>query len=727
LRKAATQTWDKALGVIEIEDAHTDRIRTFYTALYHCMIHPSLASDADGRYRGRDQRIHQAEGFDYYSVFSLWDTYRALHPLLMLIDTVRTRHFIQTFLEQYRQAGRLPVWEFASNETNCMIGYHSVSVMADAAVKGLKGIDWSYALQAMLHSANQDYEGIAWLRDHGHLSVESCSESVSKNLEYAYDDWCIAQMAALLGDSHLSRQYLNRSGSWRNLLDSASGMMRPRKNGQWLSPFDPREVNNHFTEANAWQTSFYVPHDIQGWVEAVGGPHRAEAVLDTLFETNSATSGREQADITGLIGQYAHGNEPSHHIAYLYHYLGRPDKTLRYVRRIQHEFYSDKPDGLIGNEDCGQMSAWYVLSSLGLYSLTPGSTEWMWSVPAFGQIRLKLPNGRLLELHTDTSLLYSTSWPRRYLQKRLQKPALSIEHKQLMEGGRWDMRPPYDFEGLGLQAPDSKSAVSKSRISEPADLDSGSSDYLKPRILPRGDVLPALPLIEAASAMFGDSLEVQIHVQGPHSGIRYARGSKNVLSEGISYQAPLILYSSDTLTACALDASGKPGFVVTAHFNRVDPRIKVDLKFPYNRQYHAGGPLALVDGVEGDLAWRKGDWHGYQGHDFEAVIHLPEPESLNVLEAGFLQDVRSWIVFPESVEVWGRSTSDQPWKSLGTATHSIPVDQLDVQRKNIVVQFSQPMICSDLQIRAKQYGPLPAWHPGAGGQSFIFVDEVRWR
>jgi len=712
--------WDQALGVIEVTDRDSTRLRTFYTALYHCMIHPSLGSDADGRYRGRDGRIHKAEHFDYYTVFSLWDTYRALHPLLMLVDTVRTRHFVQSFLEQYKQAGRLPVWEFAANETNCMIGYHAVSVLADAAVKGLQGVDWNLALEAMVHSANQEYEGISWHRDHGHLSVEACSESVSKNLEYAYDDWCIAQTANVLGDSIGFRNYLARSASWRNVLDSASGLMRPRKNGQWLSPFDPREVNNHYTEANAWQTSFYVPQDVYGWIDAVGGPRRAEALMDTLFETGSATSGREQADITGLIGQYAHGNEPSHHIAYLYHYLGRPDKTLRYVRSIQDRFYSDRPDGLIGNEDCGQMSAWYVLTSMGLYALTPGSTEWMWSVPSLERVRVRLPHGTWLDLRTDTSCLVGTTLPSRYLEGVLQPPALGIEHSLLMKGGRWDFLPQEVPPGAAAYHATQVRSVSEGSGSRTA-------PYVLPKALPRSPHFGSLPLIESSSAVFGDSLLVRIRVQGTHHGIVVARGNDDVLRNGIPYRDPIVLHASDTLHAVALDEAGRPGFVASARFHRIDPGLGVQLKHPYNRQYHAGGPLALVDGVEGDLSWRKGDWHGYQGADFEAVITLPATQSIQWIEAGFLQDVRSWIVFPTKVEFWGRTGKDAPWMPLGQAVHEVPVEEDRVQRLAMKVNLPASLPCTELKIQAKQYGPLPAWHPGAGGESFIFVDEIRWK
>jgi len=698
LLDSVTMAWDQALSVVEVKDPDTAKMRTFYTALYHCFIHPSLASDADGRYRGRDGLIHRADGFQYYTVFSLWDTYRALHPLLTLLDPLRTRDFLLTFLEQFKQVGRLPVWEFASNETNCMIGYHSVSVMADALVKGVTGIDTQLAWEAMVHSANQDYEGIAWLRDHGHLSVEACSESVSKNLEYAYDDWCLAQTARLRGDLEGYQTYLRRSGSWRNLLDSVTGMMRPRQNGQWLTPFDPREVNNHFTEANAWQTSFYVPQDVYGWIEAVGGPQRAEALLDTLFGTGSQTSGRTQADITGLIGQYAHGNEPSHHIAYLYHSLGRPEKTLKYVRQIQNDFYSDRPDGLVGNEDCGQMSAWYVLSMLGFYPVTPGSTEWVWSVPSLESYRLRLPNGRSLDVTTDTSCIRGTQWPERRINGRRFTQALALEHSTLMEGGSWTYSP----------------------------MKEAPSSYELPKRLESTEFRGTLPLIESDSRIFGDSLRVTVRVQGPGQQIRVATGGLDPIQDGQPYTGPLVLRRSDTVSAVGIDAEGRPGFVSTAVYRRVDPRLKVQVTHAPNPQYAAGGVLALVDGVEGEKDWRKGAWHGVQGWPFEVVLQWPDPSWVRSIQAGFLQDVRSWIVFPSKVTYWGRSDENQDWQFLGNVDPSVGVADLSVLRNDLGIELKKPFRLSQLKIVAEQFGPLPAWHPGAGGESFIFVDEIRW-
>lgn len=424
-RAQAKSAWNQELSKIKVTsdyEAQAFRVgaesakrdiekRKFYTALYHCMIHPSLASDADGRYRGRDQQIHRAGLYKenappyhkVYSVFSLWDTYRALHPLLSIVDPDRTVDFVRTFLLQYKQGGKLPVWELGSCETECMIGYHSVSVIADVMMKEI-GVtcdamgqpkypfDYKLALEAMVHSARLKDSAFLDLYGQklGYMGIENTAESVSKLLEYAYDDWCIARVAQALPSAppSLVQEFYARSERWKNLYDEKIGFMRPRVNGGWLSPFDPKEVNNHFTEANAWQYSMYVPHDILGMMDKLGGVNATEKHLDSLFGTDSRTTGRDQADISGLIGQYAHGNEPSHHMAYLYNYSGKPEKAQGIIDYVCKQFYKDSPDGLIGNEDCGQMSAWYVMSSMGLYPVCPGSNVYATGIPQFYEVEI---------------------------------------------------------------------------------------------------------------------------------------------------------------------------------------------------------------------------------------------------------------------------------------------------------------------------------------------------
>lgn len=387
-RQGADSTWEAALGKLKVEGGTKEQKRCFYTALYHCMTAPYLWSDADGRYRGTDNEIHVADsGREVYTVFSLWDTYRALHPLLTRIEPERTVDFVYTAMKNFEQGGELPMWELASHETHCMIGYHAIPMIFEAYTQLVKpdstlaGYTPKQLLDAMVATSNRTEAHRAYAAQ-GYLSSEIDNESVSKTLEYAYDDWCIAQMAEFADDSAIAAEYWIRCQSWQNIIDS-NGFAHPKRNGAWVTPFDPTEVNNHFTEANSWQYSTYVPHDIDAWVKHIGGKDKAIAFLDSLFEGHNTMSGRDQADVTGLIGMYAHGNEPSHHAAWLYTLLGQPEKTEKYVHKILNELYSSKPDGLCGNEDCGQMSAWYVLASLGRYKVCPGSYEWVKTKPIF--------------------------------------------------------------------------------------------------------------------------------------------------------------------------------------------------------------------------------------------------------------------------------------------------------------------------------------------------------
>ena len=372
VRKRAEAAWKEYLGKLDCPYRDREHKRRFYTALYHTGLHPSLYSDADGRYRGMDGLVHKADGWERYTVFSTWDTFRGEHPLLCMIEPERSVDFIKTMISVWEENGKLPVWELSGWETDCMIGYNSAPVIADAIARGITGFDVQKAYEAMKASSQRPEHGMESFRRNYCVLADDEHESVSKTLEFAYDDWCVAQVARYLGHMDDYEYYMRYSAAWRNVFDPSTGFMRARQNGRWYSPFDPREVNNNYTEANSWQYSFFVPQDVPGLIAALGGASAFEARLDELFDGPSGNTGRSQADITGCIGQYAHGNEPSHHIPYLYAAVCKPEKGQARVDQILETLYSSAPDGLCGNDDCGQMSAWYVLSSLGLYPLCPG-------------------------------------------------------------------------------------------------------------------------------------------------------------------------------------------------------------------------------------------------------------------------------------------------------------------------------------------------------------------
>ena len=401
MRTAAKQQWSEALGAVEAQGSADERTR-FYTALYHTLLGPTLFMDSDGRYRGPDNAVHQAKGWTNYSTFSLWDTYRALHPLATLVQPPqRTNDFVNSLLASRRESpyGVLPVWSFHGLETWCMIGYHAVPVIADAYMKGIRGYDTEEALQAMVASANYGpYDGIAQYRELGYVPIDEEGEAASKTLEYAYDDWTIAQVAQDMGKTEVASAFNKRAANWKHAFDPGTGFMRARKrDGSFREPFDPSAsgYGTDFTEGNAWQYSWYVPQDVAGLAAAHGGSDKLLQRLDDVFEAKVDPSiFAHMEDITGLIGWYAHGNEPSHHVAYLYAHAGQPWRTQARLKQIMDTQYAARPDGLAGNDDLGQMSAWYVFTALGFYPVTPGSNQYIIGRPFLPQATLNLPDGK---------------------------------------------------------------------------------------------------------------------------------------------------------------------------------------------------------------------------------------------------------------------------------------------------------------------------------------------
>ncbi len=398
----AKAAWNKELGKIEMSSSDNSTLRTFYSSLYHTMIHPSLYTDVDGKYRGRDLKIHEAKDFNMYTVFSLWDTYRAEHPLMDIIDRARTLDYIKTFLAQYEQGGLLPVWELSACETNCMIGYHCVPVIVEAYMKGITNFNTDEALAAMKKSAMEDRNGLSDYKKFGYIKYLDAGESVSKTLEYSYDDWCIAQFAKKLGKTDDYNYFIKRAVNYRNLFDPSTGFMRPKQES-FISPFDPFEVTHAYTEANAWQYSFYTPQDMNGEIKLMGSKERMAGMLDSLFTASAKLKGHKQNDISGMIGQYAHGNEPSHHLLYEYDYVNQPWKAQAMARRVMTELYHDAPAGLSGNEDCGQMSAWYVMSAMGIYEFCPGQSQYAIGSPIADKVVIHLENGKSFTIKADNN------------------------------------------------------------------------------------------------------------------------------------------------------------------------------------------------------------------------------------------------------------------------------------------------------------------------------------
>ncbi len=440
--KQARDTWETELGKVSIEAE--DSVKTiFYSALYHSFLAPSLYSDADGNYKGADSTVKHTDA-DIYTIQSLWDTFRGANPLFTLFQPNRVGDIINSYLAFYDQHGLLPVWDLHFWETNTMTGYHAVPIIADAILKNLGGFDYEKAFTAMKASAMQNIRATDHYRRLGYVPQDKHGWSVTITLEYAFDDWCIAQAAKKLGKQADYETFSKRAENYRNLFDPKTGFFRAKNsNGKWVEPFDPMRSEHgeqgNYIEGTAWQHTFFVPHAVNEYAGLLGGKGYLIAKLDSLFTNTKPMTGENISnDISGLIGQYAHGNEPSHHIAYMYAALGAPDKGARRIRQIMTTLYAARPDGLSGNEDCGQMSAWYVWSALGFYPMNPASGEYILGSPLIRRAKITLDNGKLLEIlvneqKPEHAVIQSAKWNGILIEHN------KITHEELKNGGKLEI------------------------------------------------------------------------------------------------------------------------------------------------------------------------------------------------------------------------------------------------------------------------------------------------
>ncbi len=693
VKKEAQDYWESQLQKIVIETDDIDNKTNFYSALYHTMLAPNRYQDVDGRYRGMDLEIHQAD-FDYYSVFSLWDTYRAAHPLYTIIEQERTNHFINTFLAKYDEGGIMPMWDLAGNYTDCMIGYHAVPVIADAYLKGIQDYDTEKALEAMKHSATRDKFGLEAYKKYGFIPVDEESESVSKTLEYAYDDWTIAQMAKAIGKDEDYKTYIQRAQYYKNVFDPESKFMRGRFRNTWFSPFDPYEVNFNYTEANSWQYSFYVPQDISGFIDLLGGKDALESQLDELFSAKTETTGRDQSDITGLIGQYAHGNEPSHHMAYLYNFVDKPYKTQERVYQILTELYKNDPDGVSGNEDCGQMSAWYVLSSMGFYSVTPGSNEYIIGTPLFNKATINLENGKQFKITAEN--ISSTN---KYIGYAMLNGELLdrsyLYNDDIIKGGTLEFFMTDKPSRWGTEA----WQIPKTEI----------TDHI---------ILPS-PYIEKGEITFRDKTEVVLNTSEKDAKIFYAIDDNNFKL----YYKPFEL-TKDSKVKLYSEKGDLKSPVLETPFYKIDPNLSITLESEFANQYSAGGNDALIDGIRSTKNYQTGSWQGYHNQDLVAIVDLGSVKPITSITSNFLRDQGAWIFHPTEVEYLiskdGKTYQSVGKKSLNTAekNYDIGIKTIDIKLENQNAKY--------VKVIAKKLGDLPEWHIGhpMNGKSWIFVDEI---
>lgn len=443
VRRAATDAWERELSKIKIETTREGHQKIFYTALYHSLVAPTLFSDVDGQYRGMDLQVHRLpDGVNNYSTYSLWDTYRALHPLYTLVQTDRLPDLMNTLVRMAEESSAgVPVWPLQAVETGCMIGYHSAPVLAEAYVKGIQSVDYARAYPLWRRRAFVDnYRGLIQYRDLGYIACDQEEEAVSKTLEYAYDDWAVAHLALAAGESGDHKLLLERSRNYKNVFDASTKFMRGKlANGQWADPFDPRGMGHSkkwrdYTESNSWQATFLNQHDVHEYMKLFGGEEGFVRKLDELFNQSSELPADAPPDIAGMIGQYAHGNEPSHHVAYLYSYAGVHHKTQSRVRFLLDTMYHADPDGVAGNEDCGQMSAWYIISALGFYAVDPVSGNYVFGSPLFDRATIQLRGGKQLTIETvnngpDKPYIQSVTWNSQPYTKSW------FRHADILEGG----------------------------------------------------------------------------------------------------------------------------------------------------------------------------------------------------------------------------------------------------------------------------------------------------
>jgi len=662
-RKQARSKWEACFEKARIEESDFDEMAKYYTALYHCYTVPNLWSDVDGRYRGEDKKIHTAKGYKRYTVFSLWDTFRAYHPLMSELEPEITRDWIVTFLEIFKQRGELPVWELAGNETYCMIGYHSVPVILDAYRRGITDFDHQLALRAMVTSATGPQEEKRAYDLYGYVPSERFSESVSKTLEFAYDDWCIAQFAKDLGDMKTYERFIIRAQNWKNIFDPETGFMRPRRNGGFPSPFDPYQVDFNFTEANSWQYSFFVPHDILTLMEYHGGQRAFSNKVEELFHAAPKTTGREQSDITGLIGQYAHGNEPSHHAAFLYNY-GAPCyepscyATKKTVDQIMKEMYTNAPDGLCGNEDCGQMSAWYVLAKNNLYSLCPGNPEFVTFQPYAAQ-----------------------------------KSEHTIGTKHIVEASETINSRIEDF----LIVPAPVILGPQTSFANEAKISSFCTDTLASAEL--------LVITGFDDPQTGELNEThQMHPFKNKTEGTY-KSEKNI-----------------EVTASATREGYLPSKEVHALYRRNNMNMTMMSSTPYDNQYTGGGTNAMIDGVHGGEDFRTGAWQGWRGTNAEMIVDLGTEKPITTVGVSCLEEIKSWIWFPSLIEV-SFSHDGKTFGSPIKITHEEPTDSY-VPR---VKEFTTNVRASGRYVKFTihpAFTSIPSWHLGAGDKCWIFADEL---
>lgn len=611
VKKNAADAWRNALKVVEVKGGTEEQRTNFYTAWYHSMVVPNTVSDVNGEYRRHDMTTGQvAEGRRMYSTFSTWDTFRGWHPLMTLTDTTLVNNMVNSLLNMYDASGELPLWPLSAGETGTMIGYHSASIIADAYMKGIRGFDAEKALQAMIKSSEINKKGADYYIKYGFIPANIKKESISCLLEFAYDDWAIAQMAKEMGKNDVYETYIARSQNYINVFDGMTRFFRgKRMDGNWMGNFNPYEVGRDYTEATAWQYRFFVPHDVNGMIQQFGGTEAFTACLDSLFTVSSEIDG-ELSDITGLIGQYAHGNEPSHHMAYLYNYIGRPWQTQAMTRRLLDEMYAPTPEGIVGNEDCGQMSAWYILSAMGFYSVCPGSNEFVLTAPLFEEVKLALANGKQLVIKANSSkknvYIKEVKLNGQVIDKNF------VTYAQLMEGG----------------------TLEYVLTDEPC-MERGIAPEAAPYSFTKGQVA-AMPYVTEDLNLFTDRIDVHLGSATADARIYYTLDGSEPTEQSALYKGAIPVDKTTTIKAKAFKDGFAPSRTLSIEATKavLKPALTTKATTPgtaytyFEGYYKVVGDLdrarPVKKGVMSEPSIKDAPQADHYGYIFEGLIEVPE-------------------------------------------------------------------------------------------------------
>ena len=705
VKSEVEKLWENELSAVQIKSTDSIALTNFYTGLYHAYLCPNIYSDVDGRYRSGNKIIQLAEGKNHYSTFSLWDTFRSTHPWYVLFQKKRTYDFIETFDRIFQDRGDLPVWDLAGEETYCMIGFHAVSVLADAYVKGYDEIPVQRLIDAIVKTSNLNVFSRPLFNETGYLNYENEHESVSKVLEYSYDNYCIlnflskAKSEGFDVSDELLNIYRQRSLHFVNHFNPENQFMEARRAGVWDKNFRPNAVMFHYTEGNSWQYSLFAPHAIGVLKKLLGGEDALEKWLDNLFQADEELAGIHQVDITGLIGQYAHGNEPSHHVAYMYNYTKSPHKTNEILHKIVTEFYKNEPDGLIGNEDCGQMSSWLNWTNLGLYPTNPGHFFYDFGLPQFDEVTIQIGRNPLTIVRTA------------------ENPSDIYIQKIIIDGKEWYKRFLSHDELL---------------ICEKIEFIMGANPSATYAALPQAPTISHLgnfcpiPFIKKGDLHFKKETTVELGMNFSEDFIIQYKFNNGIWKD---YEAPFIIKKEGELSLRSMQKSGdKVSQVVTNQFKELDTTIHITFEQQPSKTYAAEGYLTLIDGQMGSFDHRNGQWLGWNDPVVKGTLSFDNPRTVNEIVFNFLVTPGPWIFPPKVIRL-------HCYDKKGKKETLVEVPQQRFEK------YEQEL-SMDLKIRyharfkwrAKKvkmvtfeivnYGLLPDWHPGAGSKAWIFMDEL---